>query len=227
MKKRYTLIAFTGIDGSGKTTQARLLVDALRQKGVKVSYVWCRWEPLIVRPFVRVWKGRKRRVAEERDVSGYKSLQIEKEKVLDNAVIRSLWILLFLLDYALQVFFRLRIKSIRGGIIVSDRLFYDSFIDQAVNLGRRGEGWLTESLGSWWVKILFPAPDMVIYIDCPEIVAFERKGDTVDIEYLVERRRLYLGLAGRYDWLVLDGALSTDEVARQVRMAVYKRLGVR
>ena len=56
--KRACLVVFTGIDGSGKTTQAKLLVDWLHKDGKTVSYVWCRWEPFLVRPLIKIWKSK-------------------------------------------------------------------------------------------------------------------------------------------------------------------------
>ena len=56
MTQRALLICFTGIDGSGKTTQAKLLVDWLASRGIKSMYVWSRGEVLTIRSiFLLSW----------------------------------------------------------------------------------------------------------------------------------------------------------------------------
>lgn len=131
----------------------------------------------------------------------------------------------FFIDYGLQIFVKIHLGLLKKRFIVSDRMFYDSVIDQAINLGKRKD-WLLDSLDSFWMKILFPKPNIVIYVDCPEDIAFLRKNDAPDIEYLKDRRELYLKLADRYRWIKIEGTLPVDEIAVQIKDKVYKRLGV-
>jgi len=37
------IFCFSGIDGSGKSTQAFMLYFFLRRRGIKVDYLWLRW----------------------------------------------------------------------------------------------------------------------------------------------------------------------------------------
>ena len=57
MRRKY-LIAFTGIDGSGKTTQAKLLLKRLQNDNMEVSFIRSKWEPFFIRPIIKKWKGR-------------------------------------------------------------------------------------------------------------------------------------------------------------------------
>ncbi len=46
------------------------------------------------------------------------------------------------------------------------------------------------------------------------------------MEYISERRNLYLKLADRYDWIQIDGTLSAEKIAAQIKDHVYKRMSV-
>jgi len=229
--RRGSLIVFTGIDGSGKTTQAKLLVDSLNQDGLCVSYVWNRWEPFFLRPLIKKWKHNATKPTADNEPAGlipdFNKIKYKKQKLLDNPALRWLWLISFFVDYGVQVFVKVRLRLLKKCPVISDRTFYDSVIDQAVNLGKNRD-WLLNSLDSFWMKFFFPEPDMIIYIDCPEEIAFSRKIDvhTPNIEYFIERRKLYLALAGKYNWVKLDGTLPIDEIAVQVKDKVYKKLGI-
>lgn len=218
--KKGRLIVFTGIDGSGKTTQANLLLESLQKDGLDAAYVWSRWEPLLLRPVINRWKNRTKgeSTVPEQDFSELKS---RKKKLLDNPVIRWLWLLFFFIDYSIQIFIKINPELKNKELIISDRIFYDSVIDQAINLGRRKD-WLLKSLDSFWMNMIFPKPDMVIYVDCPANIAFSRKDDAPNIEYLDERRDLYLELAGKYGWVIIDGTLSVNEISSQIKNLISK-----
>lgn len=222
--KRGRLIVLTGIDGSGKTTQAQMLVDTLREDGLRVSYVWTRWKQILVKPLTQKWKSRLKKDTGDSDGRAKINKQ-KKQKLLSNPIFRGLWLGAFFIDYGLQILVKVRFKLIRKGLIISDRMFYDSVIDQAINLGRNKK-WLLDSLDSVWMKIVFPKPDMVMYIDCPEEIAFSRKDDAPDLEYLVDRRELYKLMAEKYKWISIDGTLPVDEIAILIKNKVYAQLSL-
>ena len=223
MKKAF-LIVMTGIDGSGKTTQAHMLVETLRNAGLEVSYVWTRWEQVLVRPLTTIWKNRLKKDTGYADGRAIKN-KPKKQKLLGNPFLRWLWLSAFFIDYGLQILVKVRFKMIRGCLIVSDRMFYDSVIDQAVNLGNNKD-WLLDNLDSVWVKAIFPKPGMVLYIDCPSEVAFARKDDAPDIEYLSDRRTLYKHMAEKYGWIIIDGTLTAEKIAHEIKEVVNKKIAL-
>jgi len=64
----------------------------------------------------------------------------------------------------------------------------------------------------------------VMHIDCPGKIAFARKDDAPDVEYLTDRRALYKQLAEKYGWFEIDGTQSVDDIAVQIRDIVYQKL---
>lgn len=48
------IICFNGVDGSGKSSQARRLVERLSQAGYPAVYVWCGGESSLTRPLTRL-----------------------------------------------------------------------------------------------------------------------------------------------------------------------------
>lgn len=222
MKKK-NLVVFTGIDGSGKTTQAKLLVDKLKQEQKDVVYIRNKWEPFILRPLIRRWKRSQNKGLNDLSLKP-DDIKEKKQVLLGNPFFRFLWLIAFFLDYGLQIFFKIRFRIHKPDILVSDRIFYDSVIDQAINLGER-KNVLLDRLDSFWMKILFPVPDLVFYVDCPEDVAFKRKQDeyTPNIEYLVDRRKLYLSLSGKYKWIQIDGTLAVNDIAVNIHNIVRTR----
>jgi thymidylate kinase len=220
------LIVFTGIDGSGKTTQAKMLVESLKKSGIEALYVWTRWEPSLLRFLINKWKTSNktenidrlnRKVSAVRDIKG---------RFKSNPVFIWLWMGAFFIDYGIQIIPKIHLGLLNKRFIVSDRIYYDSVVDQAVTFGRRID-WLLDHLDSFWVRIIFPKPDMVIYVDCPGEIAFARKDDAPNLKYLNDRREIYLKLADKYQWIKMKGTLPIDEVAAVVKDIVFRKMGIR
>jgi tRNA uridine 5-carbamoylmethylation protein Kti12 len=94
MTQRALLICFTGIDGSGKTTQAKLLDRLVGSKGVKSIYVWSRGEVLTIRRYFFPWEGRALGTS-AREIAMIKILMSEyqsrKSRLMGNLLVRMLW----------------------------------------------------------------------------------------------------------------------------------------
>jgi len=224
MSKGY-LIVFTGIDGSGKTTQANLLVESLNENGIDASYVWTRWEPSLLRFLVNRWKNNNKSENINRLNRKVNVVRNIKNRFKNNPVFIWLWMGAFLFDYGIQIIPKIHLALLNKRFIVSDRIYYDSVVDQTVTFGRRID-WLLEHLDSLLVRIIFPKPDMVIYVDCPGEIAFARKDDAPNLKYLTDRREIYLKLADKYQWVRMNGTLPVEEVAAGVKDIVYRKLGI-
>src|SRR5437899_12830041 len=51
---RGLLIAFSGVDGSGKSTQVKLLQERFRGLHRNTKRVWCRWRPITSLPLLTI-----------------------------------------------------------------------------------------------------------------------------------------------------------------------------
>jgi len=56
MKKNFSCIIFSGLDGSGKSTQANLLKDFFQEHGISKNYFWLRSPIRISIPLIVIFK---------------------------------------------------------------------------------------------------------------------------------------------------------------------------
>jgi len=221
MVRNNFLICFVGMDGSGKTTLAKDLVETMRQNGIQYKYVYGRLEPFILKPFIMI--GRKMFLRGNDMFEDYKQYSSAK----NSAIKRHSFLFVFyryvlLFDYFLQLLFRVRLPTILGKNIVCDRYVYDTAItDLSVDM----------NLSSLEIQDLIerifyiaPKPDLTFLIDLPEETAFQRKDDTPSIEYLRERRKIYLNIGKKYEMEVLDGSRSLNELESLIRKEVFRKV---
>ena len=71
---------------------------------------------------------------------------------------------------------------------------------------------------------LFPEPDLIFLIDIPEDIAYERKMDTPSIDYLFERRGLYLAVAREHKMMILDGSKDILELQEKIEKELQNTL---
>ena len=131
----------------------------------------------------------------------------------------SFYVSLWLIDYSMQVFFKVTSKLGRFGVHVIDRYFFDI----VVNISILSE-WDFEQANRILAIMycLNPMPDLVIYIDLPEEVAFARKDDIQSIQYLEERRYLYLRLAKHWGFEVIDGTKKKEEILEEATALINR-----
>ena len=215
--KKQMFICFTGIDGSGKSTLARKVVAELEQRGVKSKYVYCRFLPVLLRPIDSLGRAAFLRGKDAfRDYAEYSN---SKRALFGKSPLRLIYECLLLTDYFFQIMYRLGLPLILGKNIVCDRYVYDTIItDLAVQMS-----YSPEKVRRVLRRYLFfvPKPDVVFLVDVPEEVAYQRKDDVPSIDYLKERRKIYLDVAQSYAMTVLDGSRDLAELVCEVEKGVF------
>lgn len=219
-KRRGVFICFTGIDGSGKTTLAKSLVDVMKQKGIKTKYVYNRYTPIILRPIILVGKWlflRGKDIFENyKDYTGTKKSASKKHPFLASRYQRILWF-----DYFFQIFFKIKLPLLFGKNIICDRYIYDTIVtDLSVDFNYSEE----DAKNSLSKLSLFPTPDITFLVDLPEEIAYQRKDDVPSVDYLKDRRGIYHHIGEKYGMVILDGAKKLEELQDDVKNEVFKCL---
>ncbi len=106
----------------------------------------------------------------------------------------------------------------RGRIVLFDRHFYADYYHFDVATEARRP--LSSRLHGWLLKNVYPKPDLVICLDAPGQVLFDRKGEASP-EWLENRRRQYLQLSAVIpDFVVVDVNRPLDVVTHEVATVI-------
>lgn len=105
----------------------------------------------------------------------------------------------------------------RGSIVVFDRHFYADYYHADVVPGRRA---LSSRVHGFLLEHAYPKPDLVVCLDAPGAVLFERKREA-SAEWLEGRRRQYLQFAATVPHsAVVDADRPLDVVTREVAIVI-------
>ena len=207
------LVVLLGLDGTGKSTQARLLAAEAATRGIEAVTVWARWKPLFLRPVMSAAKSATTSSSGD-PVTAYARQMSLKRRLFRLSPLRRLWEWLASLDHSVQTVPRILAARRDGRLVIADRYYHDALVDMGVNFGSSApppRGFFR----------FFPKPDRVVVLDAPEEVVFERKRDVRSLAYLQQRRPLYLDLARRHGWPVVDASQTPDAVHEAVAEIVW------
>ena len=227
---RGMLICLTGIDGSGKSTQAEKLVAHLRMAGYPARYVWAGRKSSFTRPFVQLGKARMHAPARPATASAetnapYRAYMHAMQRVFKQQLARAAWQQLTLAEHIIQIWKHVSMPLARGEIVVCDRYLYDTLVSQAVLFGTTSAQFARVSHDS--VLRLVPRPTIGFWLDVPPEIALRRKADIYDREHVEARQPLYAHLAQELSLCALDATLDADVLANSVWLQVRDLLQAR
>jgi thymidylate kinase len=208
-----TMLVLSGLDGSGKSTQAALLAGRLAASGIRSRAVWNRWEPFFSAPFIRLAK----RYLARRENAGtgdYRGFTAAKRRKMKSRWKREVWQLMAWSEYAFQVHGRTLMRRLSGATVICDRYVYDTLIDIAINFSIAPSD--LPALMGHPLLAFFPKPALVIFIDIDPETGASRKSDGTPAAYLADRRPYYSELARIMNAPLLDGGASVESVADSV-----------
>ena len=205
------LVALCGIDGVGKSTQAANLVAWASESGLKADVLWCRWDPLLARPAIRLLNRYSRSGGDGQAASEHDRRRGLKQRVLSVAPLRAAWRSLMVFDYGIRTSVRVRRARRRLDLLVLDRYWHDVIVD----LSAGGEMAKPPRL----LTLLLPRPDLVLVLELPEEEAIVRQPDALDLTHLRQRRQLYGVVAEQPDAALVDASGTEADVGEAVRAA--------
>ncbi|GAB3858627.1 dTMP kinase [Dactylosporangium cerinum] len=191
-------MALIGIDGAGKSTQARWLADWLDASGIPARYHR--------NAAGRVFFGRLAQRLGRRDAEHLLGVRLF---LLVETLLRG-----FVITRALLL------SRLTGTVAVMDRYTYCQYTSITVRGGRPGPARL--------LFRLLPQPELVLYLAVPPLVAQARvdaRGkDHEELDYLTACDAAYRGLPEADRFTVVDAGTDPSAVQAQLREAVQRDL---
>ena len=237
------VVSLSGLDGAGKSTQAKHLCRALTALGYDAEVVWTKLgrDPVLdrlsapVKPAVglvarlrgRTEAGARVPHGEEPDESGEVRIHpggprpapdIGRRAREQSALLTWGWSCVVALANART--HRRSARARRGTVMICDRYVLDS----AAHLRYRYPAAGSPVLQRWLLARLSPAPRAAFFLDVSPAAARARKPEQYTTRDLTRLRRLYVEESSRLAVTVLDGQRPESEVAAAIAEQTWRAL---
>jgi thymidylate kinase len=211
------LITFSGVDGSGKSTQINGILRSLESCGYRVRQL-AFWDDVVV--LTRYREGFVHRVFKSEQGIGAPGKPVNRrDKNMRGWHLTIARHLLYLLDAIHLRWVIMRERHARPDVIVMDRYIYD----ELANLPLRNAA--TRAFVRALAR-LAPQPDIAFLLDADPQAARARKPE-YPLEFMRECREWYHRLAALLGYMTVVSPLPLAEAQSQVAQAVCTELGIR
>jgi thymidylate kinase len=208
------LISFSGVDGSGKSTQIESLRSALQAAGLKTTLL-AFWDNVVVG--VKYREGFVHKVYKsERGIGAPGKPVNRRDKNVRGWHLTLARHFLYLLDAVHLRSVVARAKRTGVDVVILDRYIYD----ELSNLN------LSNSLSRSFIRFVHrfvPRPDIAYLLDADPVAAYARKPE-YPVDFMKKCRRAYFELAGILKTMTIIPALDLPEAKYAVLRAAEREL---
>lgn len=222
--KRGRIVAFSGLDGSGKTLQAHALREALAVSGWPASVVWTRIGQnrsldVIALP-VKQLIGRCALGTRAGRTDADRPERIGAEIRLRNPMLTYVWTCVVGLVNALSHVRATMPHVARGRIAICDRYVLDS----VAHLRFRYGGRRSFRLARWLIRVVSPRPTRAFFLDVDGAEAHRRKPERYTVGQLEQLAAIYRDEYRATGATRIDGARPAEDIHIALVRAVWRAL---
>lgn len=215
------LICFIGTDGSGKSTLTGIISKELAKNKVKVRSTYGRHKYFFSR--LAILLGKRTLLKGHDPFLNYESYLNRKRNVYKKfSKMIKIYTFMLMLEYVIQVFFKIIIPMKLGYVVVADRYLYDTVIN---DIGVDSNMSLFEIMEIYnRYENYLPPPLVTFLIQIPEETAMQRKTDIPSINYIRIRNDLYSEFSKNKEVILLDGTLPLEDLKRNILTILSQKL---
>jgi thymidylate kinase len=231
--RRAPMIAFSGLDGSGKTSQVEALEETLRRLGFDVAVEWTRlewttlWEGSSVldrvsAPFKRVLRLLTGSPVDAARTAAYGQQPEDAAAKLRqrSPLITHVWVLVVAAVHAAAQR-RAVLPALREGkVVICDRYTLDAAVHLRERYGPSRRFRYQRRLLEW----LSPRPIRSYLVDAPAPVALARKPEHFDLDALTRQATLYREMAAQLGVRRVDGTRAREDLCTELAYDVWSAL---
>jgi thymidylate kinase len=217
---RTRVIALSGLDGAGKSSQSSALRDRLEAQGLEVDIYWL---PLGHNPVQRALWRWIRRLARRPRMGAHRGQLRDAAPAATGgtrhgALVVHAWVAFVALSYALSYRLARARHRGRGRVLVFDRYVLDAIAQIRYFYGDQHRF----RFQTWLLRALAPRPFCAYLLDVPGSTALARKQEQFDLAALELQANLLRQEADRLGVRRLDGEQPRERLLEEILTDVYR-----
>lgn len=207
MKIKNNLIVFSGLDGTGKTTQSEKLIKFFKNNNVDVKYVWLR-SPKYFSYFILIFFKIFRILKTVNGVTGKKYGILKLEKYV---FLQKIWKQVLLIDYMISIKFHSLSNIKKNHVVILDRFLPDALVDYILNCNNDN---LVNTVDKDFMNKI-PKNSVIFYFNLKPSISYSRNLE--ESENVIKRRqKLYLKICKKYNLQIIDSEQSIESIHQKI-----------
>ncbi len=207
--QRGSLVTISGIDGSGKTTQAAMLLEALKECEITTKYLWMRYgSSKSINKLIKIGKF----VFRKKEYSQVNSKIEERRLYLDSNAKSRLWKAITILELFICSL-KFRWYLFRGYFVIADRYILDAIAEM--------NSYIDDI--NYYAKILafiFPKADVSFHLRVAFKDLLKRNSDEKELLQSPKKTKRFMNLydfwAKRLEVKSLNGSINRKEINNNI-----------
>ena len=203
------VLCLIGGDGTGKSTHAKKVVNDLRKMGKKSIYVWFGQPYIFSYPVMFIFN----RLGFTKNHRLSNNVVCNEHQYFKSKAISFVWPWLQLFDLTILTLTKVYFPSIKGKNVVCDRFIYDTLVELMADTN---DGALHKKTVGKLIISLKPKDAVVVRLDIDAEMAFSRRDDVPNLNFLKVRRQYYDVISKSLAVKTVDAAKPFEVVSSEI-----------